>query len=96
MAIAILQLGAPAWVEVRDPQAEEGEAEDQLREEGAAEAALHPEAAEAVAAVEWEESGDESREKRRVSRSEFPDGSWKWSKILSINLQASNSYAFCS
>ena len=51
---------------------------------------------EAVAAVEWEESGDESREKRRVSRSEFPDGSWKWSKILSINLQASNSYAFCS
>ena len=50
----------------------------------------------AVAAVEWEESGDESREKRRVSRSEFPDGSWKWSKILSINLQASNSYAFCS
>ena len=38
-------------MEVRDPQAEEGEAEDQLREEGAAEAALHPEAAEAVAAV---------------------------------------------
>ena len=54
------------------------------------------EAAEAVAAVEWEESGDESREKRRVSRSEFPDGSWKWSKILSINLQASKSFAFCS